>query len=954
MNPLWKCSWLLAIAICALLSAPSAVLCGVIREGKTEQKQEALELLKRGLALEEQNKLAEAKRAYERAIKLDPKLDDAKWRLAHVEGKLGNWHSAVKLLEELAKRHPKDVRVLNALSEALLQSGQPERAASIATSAVSLRPSGLKERLILVEALSRCGKVDEAAKHLRIAAHISPSDPAIHFQLGKYYCQRSLWEKALYHLRVAKRLAPDEPQPRLLLARAYFELGRLSEAADELKGLIGLSPNDVGLLHDCARLLFDVGRLNEAIIHYRRLLHIVPHHEAARRELVDAYMKANLHERAIYHICLMLRSKPDDVKLNEALAICLLKLGRVKDAIPILHRLLSMKGNDARVHAELARAYVKLGQATHAFKHYEEAIKSAFTASSDVSKDEKLELISEAIEFALGLNEHEKVIKLCDRAMRLEPDNVRWRLLKARSLIEVGRLRGAIMSLQATLRRFKDCAEAKAMLGVMRAWRFEWNDAEQLLSEALKGMPQNDDIAITLLTIYMCQGREADALKLIEQCSRNGMSEMNIALLKSKAYEIAGDIKRAQTELIATSAFKRGEPKMLLQLARLYLIEGSYEPAIRHYNGLIEGAAMTGNRSLEMRLRSELAEALFRAGRYEEAARELRQAMMLSPNDWTLRIRHAEVLIRLGAIADAFTAAENAQRVCGANDAAMRLARMLLEHMKGSIYASLNAWSEAWAKMPTRFVADVAIELLRDRAVEGEHVNLLRKVLLNSNGKTPMQRRMALEVLACACIAANMHSEAKGIWAKLHLLKPNEPSYLAGLAEACYGMGDIRGADENFRLALLANPLAHDVRERYVRFLMNCGRFGEAQTQCRIALSLGAQREGMYSLMIECSELEGRERLREFTKALSRMAFRMQDDAALAMAVAECYERLSEYKRALPYWRRVCGLTKASPKFVERLASCLERAGYDEEAKWARRFIIAEERAHIVPSEKGW
>ncbi|MCS7253637.1 MAG: tetratricopeptide repeat protein [Armatimonadota bacterium] len=948
---------MMALIASLTLAMLSLSLCGIIHEGATEREQKALELLKSGLELERQNKLAEAKRAYEHALKLDPKLDDAKWRLAHVEGKLGNWHLAGNMLEELRRSHPKDVRVLNALAEAHLRSGQYEKAVSVARRAVSLRPKGIKERLILIEALSRCGKVDEAAEHLRVASRISPNDVAIHLQLGRYYCQRSLFEKALYHLRAAKRLAPDEPQPRLLLARAYFELGKLSEAADELRGLIKLFPNDAKLLHDCARLLFDAGRLNEAIAYYRKLLHIVPHHDVARRELIDAYMRANLHKEAIHHIRLMARLNPNEAKLKEALAICLLKLGRLREAIPILQRLLSINGNDARVHAELARAYAMLGEVKRAHRHYEMAIKNAFTASSDVSKEEKLSLISEAAEFASRLSDHESIVELCERAMRLEPNDVRWRLLKARSLIELGRLRGATVSLKATLRRFKDCAEAKALLGLIQAWRFEWKGAEQLLRGALNGLPHDADVAGALLTIYMCQGRADDAFKLIERCSSSGMDEVSIALLKSEAYEMVGDNKLSKGALIATDAFKRSEPRLLLQLARLYLVDGSYEPAVRHYTGLIERAVKMRDIALELQLRSELAEALFRAGRYDEAASELKRAMTLSPSDWTLRMRHADVLLRLGAIKDAFIAAWNAERVCGAVDAPMHFAQTLLKHVKGSIDASLRVWVEVWERMPSSFVADVAIELMATRGLTSEHVSFLRKSLLDRNYRTPLQRKMALEVLARAYMAANMHSDAKDIWMLLCLLSPNEPTYRAGLAEACYGMGDISCADGNFRAALRINPFAHEIRERYARFLMKCGRLVEAQTQCQIALSLGAERKRMYLLMMDCYQLEGNEKLREFVRALSSMSVKEPDNLALAVAVAEGYERLQEYRRALPHWRRACGLTRASLKLVERLKSCLDRAGYDEEAEWAMRFILAEERKRIVADYsvyRGW
>lgn len=947
---------ILLVAISSFLLALIAIslaVCGVVhKEDVTERKREALELLEKGLELEKRGSIEKAKEVYKHALRLDPKLDDVKWRLAHVEGKLGNWNAAVSLLEDLSKSHPKDVRVLSALTEAYIQSGQCERAASVARKVVSLRPKGLKERLILVEALSNCGKVDEAAAHLRIAAHISPHDPEIHFQLGRYYCKRSLWKEALYHLRMAKRLAPTEPQPRLLMAKAYFELGRLDEAATELKGLVELAPNDVGLLYDCARLLFEAGRLNEAIAHYRRLLHIAPYHNPARRELIDAYVKANSYRDAIHHIRLMLRTQPNDAKLNEALAICLLRLGRLKEAIPILQRLLKMRCGDATVHVELARAYEKLGDIKLAHRHYEDAVMVAFSTRSQASVDEKLALISEAIEFALRANDHHTLIKLCERAIRIAPNDMRWRLFRARSLIEIGKLRSATLSLQAILRKFEGCHEAKLMLGFIRAWRFEWKDAEQLLLEALDGLPNNADIAEALLTIYLCQGRKDEALKLIDRCKNGGMDEISLALLKSHAYEVLGNAKLTTKALTETKAFERGEPRLLLQLARVYLLEGLYEPAIKRYRQLVELASKGRNRMLELQFRSELAEALFQAGDYDGAAFELKRAIMLSPKDDRLRMRHAMVLLRLNRISDAFMAARNANEVCGAADVSERFASMIYEWMKGSVDASLNAWIEVWKKVPSRFVADVGIELLRGRKILSEHVKALEGALLESGGKSPLQRRMAFEVLAWAYMSANMHEEAIGIWRRLCTLSPNDASYWAGFAEACIGVGDISGAIANFERAIRITPFANEVRERYVRFLMECGRVEEAYMKCCIWLSLGEQSEQAYSLLIECAQLLGQERLREIVKGLSKMAMKKPDDLALACGVAEGYERLGDYKRALPYWRRACGLTKASLKYVERLASCLERAGYSEWANWARCFIVLEERRSIFGAKR--
>ena len=919
---------------------------GAVSESAHERHDMALELFESGLRYEREGKLAEAKKAYEKALKLSPKLDDAIWRLAHVEGKLGNWNSAISHLEKLCKRHPKDERVFLALAQACLQAKQYERAVSAARTVVTLRPNSLGGRLTLVEALSKVGNVDEAAKHLRAAAHISPNDPEIHFQLGRYYCRRSKFEKAIYHLRMAKKLAPNEPQPRLLLVRAYFELGMHQKVAEELKGLIELAPKDAQLLYDYAGLLHQLGRTKEAISYYRRLLHITPQHDLARRELVDVYMQLGMHANALHHIRFMLKANPDDEGLLKALSICLTKLGRLEESINVLKRLLSIHGDDARVLAELARLKMRVGSTKEAMNFYIASVECA-SSSRSISRQEKLGIISEAVELALRMGDYETVKALCEKAIPSDQENVKWRLLRARSLIELGKLRSATSSLQAILRKFGDCAEAKEMLGFIHAWRFEWDKAEELFKEALKGNRCSFDAMNALMIIYLCQGRYDDALNLISKAESSGMDEVGIALLKCELNLAMGKNDSAISSLTKTNAFKRGDAEIILRLARLYLEIGFYESAIRHYNALIK--RLNSNDQLKVQLYLELAESFFRLGMFEKAATSVREAVKLSKKDGDVMLRYAYILLRKGEVKEAFAVMNDAMCVNDAGQMASRFADMLLEHTNGSFEKALLECASAWLKAPSRFVIDVATNLVLRKPISHELLGVLQKVF-QTNGATPLQRKLALKFLAASYLSAGMNDNAIAILRDVFLLAPWDASHAVSLAEAYSASGDVRNAEKYFLWALRTNPRAHEIRERYIRFLMNQKRFGEAQTHIRIAMSLGAPKETMYPLMVECSHCEGR--LRELISLLSKHAMRNMDDLALAIAIAEGCERVGEYKRALSYWRRACGLTKASVDMVKRLASCLEKAKYDEEAKWAWRFVAHEERMRSL--KEGW
>jgi tetratricopeptide (TPR) repeat protein len=178
------------------------------------QSKKALQLLQRGLALQQSGKLREAESYYQAVLRDDPD---------HPE--------ALNLLGSLASRaknHPVAIELL--------------------TRAVDLQPRNILYRNNLGHCLNGARKAREAVPHFRKVIDANPRMVEALMGLANAHRMLGEGEEAEKMLRRALPLAPDNKRLKLLLADVLIDLGRNKDAADIFRAILAADPRNIAAI----------------------------------------------------------------------------------------------------------------------------------------------------------------------------------------------------------------------------------------------------------------------------------------------------------------------------------------------------------------------------------------------------------------------------------------------------------------------------------------------------------------------------------------------------------------------------------------------------------------------------------------------------------------------------------------------------------------------------------
>ena len=139
---------------------------------------DARELLARGIQLIP-SKPAEAVKALQQALRIDPDLPDLRYELGLAYHAIGDEGDAEPELRDAAARTPDSAPVHNYLGIVLFQLGNAKAALEEFRTAGQLAPKDPNAHFNLGEALARTGDSTGALNELRVAAGLAPSDAGL-------------------------------------------------------------------------------------------------------------------------------------------------------------------------------------------------------------------------------------------------------------------------------------------------------------------------------------------------------------------------------------------------------------------------------------------------------------------------------------------------------------------------------------------------------------------------------------------------------------------------------------------------------------------------------------------------------------------------------------------------------------------------------------------------------
>ena len=362
----------------------------------------------------QQKRPREAQSAFEKAVRLDPTLVEARVSLCRLA---------------LAKQ-------------------DHERAAEHAQAVKRLRPGAPESFLLVSTCYEASGDLEAAAREMGAALALAKATGGTCLAGADLYLRQNDLAKAGGAYRRAMSLGADHTIARVGLARVLRYQGKLDLARQELDGVLKQDPKNPDAAaelaevlaaqgdveaavevfealvrrepgrHDSrarlARLLLALGRTDDAAATAQQVLHAQPGNVTSHLVLADAFLAGGLYTMARDHGEQALRSDAGNVQARMLLARCHLAKKRYDLGIRELAALLRTDAGNLNARLLLGRTYQALGQLDSAKECFQ-------TAAKQHPDSPQPPLALGDIQIERGLPE---VAMLCyEDAKRLEPDS---------------------------------------------------------------------------------------------------------------------------------------------------------------------------------------------------------------------------------------------------------------------------------------------------------------------------------------------------------------------------------------------------------------------------------------------------------------------------------------------------------------------------------------------------
>lgn len=208
-----------------------------------------------GLMLANENKLDEAMKHLDEALRVKPDYPDALNNEGVVFVRKGDIDRAIQRYAAAAKIDPNYVPAQYNLGDALVKKGGFAEAAVHFVKCRELVPGDYRVEWGLARALAGEGNLDEAVGHFNQALALNPNFVAAYKEKGLALVQKGDLKSAGECLEDAARLEPNDADTRFNLGVICGRMGRSAEAIEQYKETLRINPQMWGAMNNLAWIL---------------------------------------------------------------------------------------------------------------------------------------------------------------------------------------------------------------------------------------------------------------------------------------------------------------------------------------------------------------------------------------------------------------------------------------------------------------------------------------------------------------------------------------------------------------------------------------------------------------------------------------------------------------------------------------------------------------------------
>ena len=565
------------------------------------------------ILLEERNSKDALKELYQALADKRIKQPEKVWtNIGYAREQLLQWDDAIGAFNAALKIRHDDVQVQIALAKAYLERNRLSDGIRELLSAARLAPDNAEIYALLGLAYRRDSQTAQQVEAESKAVSLNPGDKMAHYTLAQGLMQLGQKERGLQELERFRDLEKQdlEAQQRasrldsmFLTATAKVSQGELPQAAELLQQIVDADSDFVPAFYSLGFVSLKQANYESAVATLEKTVALDPVNAGAYFYLGNAYKNT----------------------------------GKLSQALEATRRALVIYDENASYFNQLGEIYLELGRESDAEDAFEQAVTLDRTFAIA-----QLNLGS----LALQLGEMEKAITHLNAAVEIHGESAEPHRLLGLAYFNDGRFDQCIAQYREAVRIKPDDEQLRMNLAEALVWLKRWQDAEQILKDAIQANTHSQRAHYNLGELYRVQGRFGEALGEFQKAAATGT---DIGL--DRIYAKAGIVYSNQLDVDnATRSFARAlqiNPNLVvarLGLAGLYARQSRYDDALKEYSTIL---SLEPNRP---DVYANLAQIYLRTSTFDRAIEAGRKALELDPRQRQAEYTLAQALIRVGLV----------------------------------------------------------------------------------------------------------------------------------------------------------------------------------------------------------------------------------------------------------------------------------------------------------------
>jgi tetratricopeptide (TPR) repeat protein len=361
-----------------------------------------------GAVYQQLERLDEAYAQYQVADRLAPNNPVVKLNLGSLLQAKGNWQQAAMMYDSVLQQNPGNVQALLYKADVMKSQGHPQEAEQLLQRA--LQNSADKKQILdqLIAIHKAQGNAEKIKADWALYTSTFPTDAAVQYQAGLALHEQRDYEGAIQYYQNAIQLDPALAEAYANMGTAYHAVNQDDVAISHLKKAIALKPD----MAEVKTLIADIQQ------------------KEGSKLLVEA---AKAHEQGQYEEAIrgyeqVLKQDPRNADVYARYGLALQALKRYEQAKVAYDKALALDANNAHYYYYKATVFDELNQLAQAKPLYEKAVAldpdlaEAKNALADLTTAGVDEQLSQALT-AYNQKNYVKALQLVDSVIKLDPNN---------------------------------------------------------------------------------------------------------------------------------------------------------------------------------------------------------------------------------------------------------------------------------------------------------------------------------------------------------------------------------------------------------------------------------------------------------------------------------------------------------------------------------------------------